>query len=94
MKTSKAVVWLSVLIAVLALVAASIGLFWRDEGSPFSFTTLRGQTVWMYGRGLYRHDTLFIGAGNKGQDTVTLALGLPLHDLAGIVDGFAVAYKI
>ena len=25
---------------------------------------------------------------------IEFALGLPLHDLAGIVDGFAVAYKI
>jgi hypothetical protein len=43
MKTSKAVVWLSSLIVVLALVAAGIGLFWQDGGHSFSFTTLRGQ---------------------------------------------------
>lgn len=78
MKTSKTVVWLSMLISVLALVATSIGLFWQDGGEPFSFTTLRGQTVRMYGRGLYRHDTLFLGAGNRGFGTVTLVLGIPL----------------
>jgi len=32
----------------------------------------------MYGRGLYRHDTLFAGAGNRGTDAVTLLLGIPL----------------
>jgi hypothetical protein len=77
-RTSNAVVWLSVLIAVLALVAAGAGLFWWEGDGPASFTTLRGQTVRMYGRGLYRHDTLFIGAGNKGVDAVVLALGVPL----------------
>lgn len=78
MKTSNAVVWLSALIAVLALVAAGVGLFYGDGGSPFTFTSLRGQTVEIYGQGLYRYDTLFQGAGNKGTDTVTLFLGIPL----------------
>jgi hypothetical protein len=37
-----------------------------------------GQTAEIYGRGLYRYDTLFVGAGNKGTDVVTLGLGIPL----------------
>jgi hypothetical protein len=49
MKPSKIVVWLSWLIAALALVAAAIGLFYQDGGTAFSFTTLRGQTVQIYG---------------------------------------------
>jgi hypothetical protein len=40
MKPSKTVIWLSALIVVLAVVAAGVGLFWQDGGSPFSFTTL------------------------------------------------------
>jgi hypothetical protein len=51
MKTQKAVVWLSSLIVVLALVAAGIGLFWQDGGHTFLFTTLHGQTVQIYGQG-------------------------------------------
>jgi hypothetical protein len=78
MRTSNAVVGLSALIAVLALVAAGIGLFYGDGGSPFTFTSLRGQPVEIYGQGLYRYDTLFQGAGNKGTDMVTLFLGIPL----------------
>jgi hypothetical protein len=78
MKPSRAVVGLAVLIAALALIAAGTGLFWHDAGSPFTFTTLRGQTVAMYGRGLYRLDTRFMGAGNRGTDAVTLTLGIPL----------------
>jgi hypothetical protein len=78
MKTSNAVVGLSALIAVLALVAAGTGLFYGDGGSPFAFTSVRGQPVEIYGQGLYRYDTLFQGAGNKGTDMVTLFLGIPL----------------
>jgi hypothetical protein len=78
MKTSNIVIWLSLLIAGLALIAAVVGFFWPAEGGPFTFTTLRGQTVQMYGRGLYRYDTVFTGAGFRGTDIVTLLLGIPL----------------
>ncbi|GAB4534001.1 MAG: hypothetical protein Kow0063_16710 [Anaerolineae bacterium] len=78
MKVSSVVIGLSSLVAVLALIAAAIGLFWKDRGTPFPFTTLHGQTAQIYGQGLYRFDTLFIGAGYKGQDAVALFIGIPL----------------
>jgi hypothetical protein len=84
-KTSNTVVWLSSLIALLALIAAGVGLFWQDGGGSFSFTTSRGQTVEMYGQGLYRYDTLFVGAGNRGTDAVTLLLGIPLLVLSTLL---------
>ncbi|WP_052519184.1 hypothetical protein [Archangium violaceum] len=84
-KTSSAVLWLSALIVVLASVSAGLGLFWQEGKGPLTFTTLRGHTVQMYGRGLYRHDTLFIGAGNKGVATVVLVLGVPLLILSALL---------
>ncbi len=77
MKTLNLVIWLSSLIIVLALVATSIGLFWQDEGDPFSFTTLRGDTVSIAGKGLYRYDTTLMAIGFKAGDAVTLTLGIP-----------------
>jgi hypothetical protein len=76
MRTSKVVIWLSWLIVVLAVVATAVGLFWEGGHAPSSFTTVREQTIELYGRGLY--DSVFIGAGNKGTDAVTLILGVPL----------------
>ncbi|MBZ0296448.1 MAG: hypothetical protein K8L99_28055 [Anaerolineae bacterium] len=70
--------WLSLLIALLALVAAGVGFFWRSAGTPHTVSTVRGQTAQIYGRGLYRYDTLLIGAGYKGHDAVVLFLALPL----------------
>lgn len=78
MKPSNAVVRLAWLIAVLSLVSSGIGLFYVDDGSPFSFTTLRGETVQMYGQGLYRHETLLNGAGFKGTDAFILFFAIPL----------------
>jgi hypothetical protein len=62
---------------MLAIVAASIGLFWQYGGSSFAFTTLHGNTVQIYGQGLYRYDTTLIAIGLKAGDAVTLMLGIP-----------------
>jgi hypothetical protein len=78
MKPSQAVIRLSALVAVLALIVSGGGLFWPGDGAPFPFTTHRGQVAQVYGQGLYRNDTVFFGAGNEGTDTVMLVLGVPL----------------
>lgn len=78
MAPSIIVVWLSSLVAALALVAAGIGVFWQAGDGLSTFTSLRGERVELYGEGLYRYDSLFAGAGNKGTDVVTLILGIPL----------------
>lgn len=82
MKTSTPLLWLSLLIVVLALVAASAGLFWQGGSGPFTFTTLRGQQVQIYGQGLYQYDTPIIALGFKMADAVTLGLAIPLLVLA------------
>lgn len=78
---SRLVVRLALLIALLALVAAGAGLAGQD-GAPTTFTTIRGETATLYGRGLYRHDSLMAGSGYLGQDAVVLFLGIPLLLLA------------
>lgn len=78
MRTPRAVFVLSFIIVALAAVAAGVGLFWGGPDSPETFTTVRGDVIEMYGDGLYRHDSLFTGAAYKGQDAVTLLLGIPL----------------
>lgn len=78
MQTTRTVVILSVLIAALAIVAAGLGVFWQGTGQPYEFRTLRGETVMIQGRGLYRYDTVNIAAQAIAQDIVTLAIGIPL----------------
>jgi hypothetical protein len=85
MKPAKNVILLSILIALLAAMAAAAGLFIREGGTPFQFTTLHGQTVQIFGQGLYQKDTLFMGAGFKGQDAVALFLGVPLLLIATVL---------
>lgn len=77
MKKSNALILLSVLAALFALISSSIGLFSTSEGSSFAFTTLRGQAVEIFGRGLYRLDTIFHAAGFRGADLITVFLVVP-----------------
>ncbi len=78
MKISTTMLALAGLIALLALFAAGIGLFYQAGGKPFAFTTLRGETVQIYGQGLYRYDTPLVAVGYQVADAVTLVLGIPL----------------
>jgi hypothetical protein len=82
MKTSTPLLWLSLLIVVLALVAASAGLFWQGGSGSFTFTTLRREQVAIYGQGLYQYDTPIVALGFKMADAVTLGLAIPLLVLA------------
>jgi hypothetical protein len=82
MKISKILVSLSILTGLLALIQAGAGLFWQNGGSPFPFTTLHGETVQMYGQGIYRYDTYFKAPIFRGTDAVTFFLGVPLLAIA------------
>ena len=82
MKKQPALNWLVPLIGLLALVASGAGLFWPGGDGPFSFTTLHGQTVEIYGRGIYQKDTTLYAAGFKGADAIVLFAGLPLLALS------------
>jgi hypothetical protein len=70
-------IWLVPLIAVLAAVASVAGLLVQGGPGPSSFTTVHGQTVQLYGLGLYESDTLFYAATFKGLDAVTLGIFIP-----------------
>jgi len=77
-RVTSGLIGLSSLIALLAMVAAVAGLFTGEGGESFLFSTLRGGTARIFGRGLYRYDTVFFGAGFRGQDVVALFFGVPL----------------
>lgn len=69
---------LVVAVGVLAAVTAVVGLVWQGTGDVVTTTTVRGETIELLGRGLYRYDTLFGAANNWAGDIVMLAFGLPL----------------
>ena len=78
MKQSSALNWLVPLIAVLALIVTGVGLFSQGGEGPFSMTSVYGDMVAIYGRGLYRHESAFAAPLLRGTDAITLFAGIPL----------------
>lgn len=78
MKPQPALTWLVPLIVLIALVSSGVGLISGGGDGLFTFTTLHGQEAHIYGRGIYRNDTVFAAAGFRGADAVVLFIGLPV----------------
>ncbi len=78
MKPAPALKIMLPLIALLALVAAGLGLFDQTPGQPYPFTSVRGENVLINGHGLYYYDTVSSAAQQQGNDFVTLFVALPL----------------
>ena len=85
MKRYSAINWLIPLIVLIAATAALVGLFTQGGDGPFTFTTVRGETVEIYGKGLYRFDSVFSAATFRGVDVITLAVSIPLLVIAFIL---------
>lgn len=78
MSKQSALHWLVPLIAFIAVITAGVGLFSQGGPGPRTFTNTYGQTVELYGKGIYHRDSLMAGSGFRGTDAVTLTVALPL----------------
>lgn len=87
MKVSKVLITLAWLIAILALVAALTGIFYQDGDRIFQFKTLRGETVPIWGQGLYRYDSPIGAVGFMAADAVTIVLAIPFLLVSTILYG-------
>ncbi|QVK18475.1 hypothetical protein KHQ81_01800 [Mycoplasmatota bacterium] len=78
MKYKKTINFLVLMIAFLSIIAASIGLFSNSGEGQFEFTSIYGEKILIYGKGLYQHETAKLGLMARGQDAVTLFICIPL----------------
>lgn len=77
MKTQRLLVLLVLLTALLAGIYSAVGLF--SSGGPGEQTVVNnyGETVTLYGRGIYRHDSVLKAPIFRGTDAVTLFNAVP-----------------
>ncbi len=78
MKQYPALSWLVAIITVCALIAAGFGFFTPNHGGTISFATVRGETVKIWGQGLYKYDTPIGATGFTAADMITLFLAIPI----------------
>jgi hypothetical protein len=69
---------LSIVITLLTIFAAGVGLCYETNGSSYNFINQYGDTVKIYGHGLYTHDSFFRAPIFRGTDFVMLFVLCPL----------------
>lgn len=65
-------------IILLSAVAASSGIFSSGGLGSYEFVTIRGETVQIYGEGMYHHMSADVAPQGIAQDYVTLIIGIPM----------------
>jgi hypothetical protein len=78
MKYEKSITILASIIVLLAGIAASVGVFSSGGPGSYELQTVRGDTVTIYGMGLYKHMSQDVAPQGIAQDYVTLFIGIPL----------------
>lgn len=82
MKYRTSLTWLVPAIALLAAVAAATGIFSGGGPGPYTIESVRGETVSIYGEGIYRHMSADVAPQGIAQDYVTLFGAVPMLILA------------
>ena len=78
MKNKKVISVLVIVVAIMAIIAASSGIFSHGGNGPYEYQSIRGKTVTIHGDGLYRHMSSDVAIQGIAQDYVTLFLAVPL----------------
>ena len=78
MKQKKTIFTLIIAIILLSGIAAAVGIFSSGGPGNFNYETIRGETVTIYGKGLYKHMSADVAIQGIAQDVVTLFIGIPL----------------
>ncbi|WP_244440872.1 hypothetical protein [Neobacillus jeddahensis] len=78
MKYKKSIGILVFIIAVLSLVVTLYAIFSNQGAGEYKYKSIFGETVSIYGKGLYQHDSVTMATQALAQDYVTLVLGIPL----------------
>lgn len=76
----------TLLIIVLSIITSSIGLLYTTGGEAYDFVNQYGDTVKIYGDGLYAHDSYFMAPILRGTDFTILFIAIPILISALILD--------
>lgn len=77
-KRSKVETVLCILLACSAIISSLIGLLYRDDGVRFAVDNIYGQSVELYGNGIYAYNSILTVSGRLGADWMGLFGGILL----------------
>lgn len=76
----------TILIIVLGILTSAIGLLYTTGGLPFYFINQYGDSVKIYGDGLYAYDSYFMAPIFRGTDFTILCIAIPILIAALVLD--------
>jgi hypothetical protein len=77
MPFKKPITLLVLLTVILSLIATTYGIFSSGGPGPYNFISIHGQTITIYGRGVYGMNSVSAALQAIPQDIITLVLGIP-----------------
>ena len=69
---------LTLLITLFSIVATTTGIFSNEGTNAYDYKTIRGETIEIYGRGVYKHMSSQVAIQGIAQDYITLFIAVPL----------------
>ena len=93
MKHKTILILLTSVILVMASIAAGTGIFSNEGPGPFEYKSIHGESVQIYGKGVYSYMSAELAPQGIAQDLITLFLALPVllislvYSLKGSVRG-------
>lgn len=82
MKYRKTITSLVILIVIFSALAASMGIFPGEGEGTYSYTSIRGENILIYGKGIYKHMSADVAIQGIAQDVVTLFIAIPVLIIA------------
>ncbi len=64
--------FLSYMVVVLTFSAALVGIFYTSGGERFIVENIYGESIELYGDGIYKYNSVLKAMGSKGTDVVML----------------------
>lgn len=78
MKNKNTITTLIILIALFSAVASGFGIFSGSGSGAFWYESIRGESIEIFGKGLYRHMSSDVAIQGIAQDYITLFVAIPL----------------
>jgi len=78
MKKESTITTLIIFIILISAVASGFGIFSDFGTGAFEYESIRGKTIEIFGKGVYRHMSADVAIQGIAQDYVTLFLAIPL----------------
>lgn len=78
MHNKNSITILTALIVILAIAATGTGILSTEGNGEYQFKSIRGKTVTIYGKGLYKHMSAEVAPQGIAQDFITLLVAIPL----------------